>query len=65
MATEVLMTTPEASIALGKSHRTVHRLAAEGRLRVAQKLPGPNGAFLFHPHDVQAFKDQEQQEATA
>lgn len=37
---------------MGVSHRTVHRLVADGKLTPAQKLPGPNGAFLFRPRDV-------------
>lgn len=31
------------------------RLAAAGELPIAQKLPGPNGAYLFDPADVAAY----------
>lgn len=40
---------------LGKSIRTVQRLADSGNLRVAHKLPGPNGAYLFERTDVEAL----------
>lgn len=53
--TDVLLTSPQAAHRIGVSHRTVHRLAATGKLAPAQKLPGPNGAFLFSARDVEKF----------
>lgn len=50
-----LLTSPEAGQILGKSARTVQRLADAGALPVAQKLPGPNGAYLFRRSDVEAL----------
>ncbi len=50
-----LLTSPEAGQILGKSARTVQRLADSGRLPIAQKLPGPNGAYLFRRSDVEAL----------
>lgn len=51
-----LLTTPQVAVALGVSTRTVYRLATAGRLVPALKLPGPNGALLFDPADVEAFR---------
>lgn len=47
------MTTMEVAILLGRSARTVHRLVDAGDLAPAQKLPGPNGAYLFRRDDVE------------
>ncbi len=55
MAHDELMTSPQAAALLGVSVRTVQRLAESGELRHAQKLPGPNGAYLFRPADVERF----------
>lgn len=58
MAHEVtsdLLTTPQVAALLGKSVRTVHRLIADERLTPAQKLPGPNGAYLFDRAAVAAL----------
>ncbi|HZQ33747.1 MAG TPA: helix-turn-helix domain-containing protein [Mycobacterium sp.] len=54
-----LLTAPQVALLLGKSVRTVHRLVESGALPVAQKLPGPNGAFLFREEDVTALRDAE------
>lgn len=51
--TEQLLTSPQVANILGVSLRTVHRLVAADRLAPAQKLPGPNGAFLYRPRDVE------------
>lgn len=53
---ELIAATEAASI-LGKSARTVSRLAEAGRLPVIQKLPGVNGAYLFRRGDVEALRD--------
>ena len=50
-----LLTAPEVARRLGKSVRTVHRMALAGTLPIAIKLPGPNGAFLFSSADVDAL----------
>lgn len=49
-----LVTSPQAAQILGVSARTVQRLADAGTLPVAQKLPGPNGAYLYKRADVLA-----------
>jgi hypothetical protein len=50
-----LLTTTAAGAILGKSGRTVARLVEAGRLRAAQRLPGPKGALLLRRADVEAF----------
>lgn len=41
------LTTQEVAQILRKSQRTVQRLVQSGALVPAQKLAGPNGAYLF------------------
>ncbi len=48
-----LLTSTQAGTILGKSGRTVQRMADAGELRFAQKLPGPNGAYLFARSEVE------------
>ncbi|MFB9378567.1 helix-turn-helix transcriptional regulator [Kineococcus gynurae] len=50
-----LITSPEVAHLLGKSMRTVQRMADAGELPVAQKLPGPNGARLFRRVEIEAL----------
>lgn len=57
-----LITSFEAGLILRKSARTVQRMARtdenpDGSLPVVQKLPGPNGAYLFRRVDVEAYRD--------
>jgi len=47
MPTQELLTTPQAGAILGKSARTIQRMADAGDLPYVAKLPGPNGAYLF------------------
>ena len=54
-----LLTSPEVALRIGRSNRTVHRLVASNQLIPAQKLPGPNGAFLFDPAVVEMFCRQQ------
>jgi len=56
MPNEELLTSPQAGLLLGKSARTVQRMADAGDLPIAQKLPGPNGAYLFRRGDVEAAR---------
>jgi excisionase family DNA binding protein len=55
MTNAELLTSPEAGALLGKSARTVQRLVDRGELKPAQKLPGPNGAYLFRREDIEAL----------
>jgi excisionase family DNA binding protein len=50
-----LLTSTQAGQILGKSSRTVLRLAEAGALPIATKLPGPNGHFLFKRSDIEAL----------
>lgn len=50
---------------LGKSARTLQRMAESGDLVPAQKLPGPNGAYLFRRGDVLDLRDRLDAERTA
>ena len=50
-----LLTSPQVSRLLDVSIRTVHRRAEAGELTPVQKLPGPNGAYLFRRADVEEF----------
>jgi hypothetical protein len=52
-----LITSPQAGLILNKSARTVQRMADAGLIPVAQKLPGPNGAYLFRESDVRAYRE--------
>lgn len=52
---ETLLTSTQAGAVIGKSARTVQRLADAGLLPIAHKLPGPNGAYLFRRGDVDAY----------
>lgn len=48
-----LLTATQAGDILGRSYRTVLRLADDGLLPIAHKLPGVNGAHLFRRGDVE------------
>lgn len=56
MDTDQLLTSPQAAALLGKSARTMQRLADAKPELVAQKLPGPNGAYLFRRSVIEAMK---------
>lgn len=49
------MTSAEVAAALDKSVKTVTRMVADGRLTPIKRLPGPRGAFLFNPGQVEAI----------
>lgn len=55
MPHDALLTSTEASVLLGKSVRTVQRMAEAGELRPVRKLPGPNGAWLFDRAEVETL----------
>lgn len=50
-----LLTSAQVSKMLRVSIATVARMGADGRLAVAQRLPGPRGAFLFDRAAVEAY----------
>jgi len=54
-ATDELLTATQVGNLIGRSGRTVIRMAEAGKLAVAAKLPGINGAHLFRRSDVDAL----------
>lgn len=46
-STDELITATKAGLILGCSARTISRKAERGEIPFEQKLPGPNGAYLF------------------
>ena len=54
-----LLMGPQVGEILGKSARTIARLAAQGDIPYQTKLPGPNGAYLFRRGDVEALGNSE------
>lgn len=54
-----LLTSTQAGQIIGKSGRTVVRMAEKGLVRTAGKLPGDNGAFLFRRSDIEALLNTE------
>jgi hypothetical protein len=53
--THELLTATQVGNLIGRSGRTVIRMAEAGKLAIAAKLPGPNGAHLFRKIDVDAL----------
>lgn len=49
-----LIPTAEAARILRVNVRTVHRMAADGRLKIAVRIPGLRGPCLFERADVEA-----------
>lgn len=58
MQTTELLTSAQAGVILGKSARTVQRMVDAGEITAAQKLPGPNGAYLFAPTEVERVRTE-------
>lgn len=56
---EPLLTSSEVSRLLRVSLSTVARMASDGRLPVAQRLPGPRGAHLFARATVDAYRAEQ------
>lgn len=50
-----MLVSSQVGAMLGKSPRTVARLAEQGEIPYASKLPGPNGAYLFRRGDIEAL----------
>ena len=58
MADADRMTTEQVARRLGVTIRTVVRMAADGRLPVAFKVPGRTGTYLFDPQVVEMYARQ-------
>ena len=51
-----LLTSAQVASLLGKSVRTVNRMAKSGDLPIAMKVSAATGAYLFRPEDVEALR---------
>jgi hypothetical protein len=65
MPNDALMTSTETGVVLGVSSSTVRRMADSGQLAIAQKLPGPNGNYLFESAEVARVKAQQDEQQAA
>lgn len=65
MSQTKLLTSAQAAQALGKSPRTIQRMADAGELLIATKLPGPNGAYLFAEEEIARAAEVDQPEGEA
>lgn len=64
-AADDLLATSEVSALLRVSIQTVNRMANDGRLKVAKKLPGERGARLYAKEDVLALAAKIREERLA
>jgi len=55
----------EVCVMLDVATSTLTRWVADGRLSAALKMPGRNGAFLFHRADIEALVRELTEAATA
>jgi hypothetical protein len=55
LVTGPMLTTNQAAERIGKSPRQTRRLAAQGKLPGAIKLPGVKGAFIFERAVFEAY----------
>ena len=63
-----LLTATQVGTLINRSGRTVLRLADDGQIPIAAKLPGPNGAHLFKRADAEKLAkkfDAERRKASA
>lgn len=51
-----LLTTAQVAETLDKTVQTINRYVREGRLTATMQLPGDNGARLFHPAEIERFR---------
>jgi excisionase family DNA binding protein len=58
--TRRLLSAAQVAELLGKSVRTVQRLAEDGEIR-AEKLPGTTGAYVFDAAVVDDYLEQQQE----
>ena len=56
MQQDDLITSAQAGIILGKSASTIRRMAESGDLEAEQKLPPPNGAYLFRRSYIEGMR---------
>lgn len=63
-ATTTTLSTAQVAEKIGKSVKTVQRIAASGEIP-AIKLPGLTGAYIFDARDVELWQLRQRQEASA
>jgi excisionase family DNA binding protein len=56
-----LLTSPQVATMLGKSIRTVQRMAEAGELP-AMKLPGETGAYVYDPTEIELWQLRRQRQ---
>jgi excisionase family DNA binding protein len=61
-ATARLLTTGQVAERLGLHIRKVQRMAGNGELPYAEKLPGPNGRYVFDAAVIDVLARQQQRE---
>lgn len=60
-----LIISSQVGAILEKSPRTIARLAEQGVIPYASKLPGPNGAYLFRRGQIEELAAKRAAEAEA
>lgn len=60
-----LLTATQVGTMVGRSGRTVIRMAECGDIPIAAKLPGPNGAHLFRRADAERLVAKFAEQASA
>ncbi len=63
--TPTLLSTAEVCQIVGVDRSAVTRWVQLGRLTPAMRLPGPNGAYLFHPADIEQIRRDRAAKASA
>jgi len=58
------LSSPQVAQLIGRSVRTVQRMAESGDLR-ALKMEGQTGAYIFDEDEVDRWRAQQSQQATA
>lgn len=60
-----MIVSSQVGVIMGKSPRTIARLAEQGEIPYASKLPGPNGAYLFRRSEIEELAAKRAAEANA
>lgn len=60
-----LVTATQVGLMVNRSSRTVIRMAEQGDIPIAAKLPGPNGAYLFRRIDAEKLVAKIAEQASA
>ena len=56
-----LLSTAQVAKMLGKSTRTIHRMADSGELPYVEKLEGLTGAYVFDPSVIELIARQQRE----